>query len=36
MQGYISQIFDELYRSLVEIDPFEVKIAEDEGVFGQQ
>ena len=36
MQNYVSQIFDDLYKSLVEIDPFEVKIAEDEGVFGQQ
>lgn len=34
MQNYIAQVFDELYSTLVQIDPFEVKIAEDEGVFG--
>lgn len=36
MQNYIAQVFDELYSTLVEIDPFEVKIAEDEGVFGRE
>jgi|LauGreDrversion4_2_1035121.scaffolds.fasta_scaffold1234284_1 hypothetical protein len=30
MMRYTSSIFDELYASLVEIDPFEVKISEEE------
>ena len=27
MQGYICQVFDELYKELVEMDPYEVKVA---------
>ena len=34
MHSYIAQIFDELFASLVEIDPFEVKISEEEDGFG--
>ena len=30
MQDYLAQVFDELYRTLVEIDPFELKVAEED------
>jgi hypothetical protein len=30
MQDYLAQVFDELYRTLVEIDTFELKVAEEE------